>query len=441
MKNTYRMNAVSRLGRRAICGCLLVGMAAPYSKAASPNGSLPIFTFDGENNSEGWRIINDGVMGGKSESSIGMKPNGSLVFKGNVSLKNNGGFASTRSPVITADIGSFDGIELILTGDGNTYKCGLRTDNEFDRVAHQASFNTTAGEELRIRIPYKDFAPTWHGRRLSENKRMNPDEIKTIGFLISDKQEGSFQLEVKSISAYRNGDPATPLNGSDIISVAKGAGVFKTLLAAVEASGLTDEVRSLKGVTLIAPTDEAFAKLPEGTLASLLKPENKDLLVKILTYHIIDAEVPFSTATTLTSATALNGQEISVSVKTGALFLNDSRVIDNDIKTANGIVHVVDSVMLPPENEPSDISPVNSIISSAIKRGVPLFNGGNSQACADIYELAAEALLTLPEKSLGIEQRKILIAALDSSRDQNSATHRAWTMRTALDKTIAYSMN
>jgi uncharacterized surface protein with fasciclin (FAS1) repeats len=354
-----------------------------------------------------------------------------------VSLKNNGGFASTRSPKFTADIGSFDGIELTLIGDGNTYKCGLRTENNFNGIAHQASFKTTTGEEQRIRIPYEDFEPTRYGRQLSKTKRLNPDAIKPIGFLISDKQEGSFQLEVKSISAYRKDDLETPSNGSDIISIAQGAGMFETLLAAVDAAGLTDTVRSLEGVTLFAPTDEAFAKLPDGTIAYLLKPENQDQLVKILTYHVIDSEVPFSTATTLTSATALNGEELSVSVKKGALFLNDSRVIETDIKTDNGLIHVIDSVLLPPE--PADLSPVERIISSAIRRGVPQFNEGNPPACADLYELAAEALLTLPENSLSSNQREILTAALDRSQDQNSATERAWTMRIALDTTLAHS--
>lgn len=434
MKNSYRTNNVSGLAGRIIFSCLLAGMASVSSQAASP-----LFVFDGSTSAEGWEIINDGVMGGRSDSSVGIQPNGLLVFKGNVSLENNGGFASTRSPGIKMDLGSFDGIELTVTGDGNIYKCGIRTGNGFNGVSHQASFKTTAGKEQRIRIPYNDFEPTRFGRRLSNDKRMKPDEIKTIGFLISDKQQGFFQLEVKSISAYRKGDPAATSNGSDIISVAQAAGVFKTLLAAVEAAGLTDTVRSLEGVTLMAPTDEAFAKLPDETIASLLQPENKERLVNILTYHVLGSEVPFSTATTLTTATALNGGEISVSVKKGALFLNDSRVIDNDIQTDNGLVHVLDAVLLPPEAKQVDLSPVDTIIGSAIRRGVPLFNAGNPQACADLYELAAEALLTLPEDSLSSHQRQTLTAALKRSSNQNSANDRAWTMRTALDKTMTDS--
>jgi len=436
MRNKSKTNSGSGIFTGVVLASLFAVLTPASSQGRSPEGNVPLFTFDGSVSADGWRIINDGVMGGVSKSSVITNPSGALIFSGTLSLDNNGGFASTRSAAITKKIGSYDGIELVVTGDGNKYKCGIRTNNRFDGIAHQASFKTSSGKEQRIRIPFSDFDPTWHGRRLSEDKRMNPDDVRNIGFLIADKQEGSFQLEVKSISAYRENDPDTVSGELDIISIANEAGVFKTLLAAVDAAGLTDTVRSLKGVTLFAPTDEAFEKLSDDTVASLLKPENKDQLLNILTYHVIDAEVPFSTATTLDSATALNGEKVSITVKKGALFFNDSRVVENDIETGNGLIHVIDSVLLPPASEPAETSPVEAIISSAIQRGVPLFNSGHSQACTDIYELAAEALLTLPQNSVSSNQRETLTLALDKSKEQNSNAARAWTMRIALDKVI-----
>lgn len=385
-------------------------------------------------NAAAWRIVNDGVMGGKSQSAISGQADGTLLFEGRVSLKNNGGFASTRSPAITEDIRSCDGIELMLTGDGKSYKCGIRTNNKFDGVTYQASFETAAGKEQIIQIPFNVFVPTWRGRQLSESSRMNPGEINNISFLISDKQEGAFQLEIKSISGYRNVSVEKSSDGSDIISIAREAGIFNTLLAAVDAAGLTDTVRTLEGITLFAPTDDAFSQLPEGTVATLLQPENRDQLVRILTYHVIDSEVPFSTATTLTDATAINGETLSVGVKKGALFLNESRVIENDIETDNGIIHIIDAVLLPPE--PVERPPVETLIGSAISRGVPLFNNGNPQACTDLYELAAEALLVLPQDELNDHQRNILTEALARSKNQKDATERAWTMRIALDETL-----
>lgn len=425
--------------RQFLCGSLIVSLASVSAQGQSgAEENLPIFMFDGSTSAQGWQIINDRVMGGRSDSSINTKPNGSLVFKGSVSLKNNGGFASTRSPDIQKAIGSFDGVELVVIGDGNKYKCGIRTGKN-NSTDHQKTFETLAGQEQRIRIPYSEFVPTWRGRRLSEDKRLNPDEIRTIGFLIADKQEGAFELQVKYIGAYRDDVAETTSDASDIISIAQKAGVFKILLAAVDAAGLTDAVRSLEGVTLFAPTDEAFAKLPDGTIDFLLQPENKGTLVNMLTYHVIDSEVSFSTATTLASATALNGDELSIRLEKGRLVLNDSNVIENDIRTDNGIIHVIDSVLLPPETNDPERSPVESIIGSAIRRGVPLFNEGNPQACADLYELAAEALLLLPEENLSSNQREILTNALERTKKQSSASNRAWTMRNALDKTLDHS--
>lgn len=434
MSNIKKLKKSADLMNTTLCAVASVLLFSMTARGETLN----LFTGDNSMNSSKWQIVNDGVMGGKSKSSIRTASSGSLIFKGEVSLKNNGGFASTRSPAISTNLGDYDGLELVVTGDGNTYKCGLRTGREFDGIAHQSTFQTVEGKEQTIRIPFSDFHPTWRGRRLGENKRMTPDQIGSIGFLISDKQEGAFQLEVKSISAYSGESNVESL--TDIISLAKKAGTFNTLLAAIETAGLTDTVRSLQGVTLFAPTDEAFAKLSDETLGDLLDPANRERLVNILSYHVIQSEVTFSTATTLTRATALNQEELTIGVKKGALFLNDSRVIENDIQTDNGIIHVIDTVLLPPPTEAPPIAPVEKIILSAIRRGVPLFNSGNPQACADLYELAAEALLVLPEDQLSKKQRQVLTKALGRSKKTNAATERAWTMRNALDKTLAHSV-
>jgi uncharacterized surface protein with fasciclin (FAS1) repeats len=135
----------------------------------------------------------------------------------------------------------------------------------------------------------------------------------------------------------------------DIVDTAVAAGKFKTLVAAVKAAGLVDALKADGPLTVFAPTDEAFAKLPEGTVESLLKPENKDKLVDILTYHVVSGKVMAGTAVTLDSATALNKDEIKLSVKDGALHLNGkAKVVTADVETSNGVIHIIDSVILPP---------------------------------------------------------------------------------------------
>ncbi|KLU05861.1 beta-Ig-H3/fasciclin [Rhodopirellula islandica] len=126
------------------------------------------------------------------------------------------------------------------------------------------------------------------------------------------------------------------------------AAKFNTLVAAVKAGGLVETLSGEGPFTVFAPTDEAFEKLPEGTLQSLLKPENKDQLVAILKYHVVAGKVPAKTVVTLDSAKTLGG-EVSIEVQDGTVMLNDKvKVVKTDVMASNGIIHVIDSVLLPP---------------------------------------------------------------------------------------------
>jgi uncharacterized surface protein with fasciclin (FAS1) repeats len=134
----------------------------------------------------------------------------------------------------------------------------------------------------------------------------------------------------------------------DIVDTAVAAGSFKTLAAALGAADLIGALKGSGPFTVFAPTDDAFAKLPAGTVEMLLKPENKAKLVDILTYHVVAAKVPAATAVTLTEATALNKKMIKLGLRGDALYLNDSKVIKTDIMCTNGVIHVIDTVLMPP---------------------------------------------------------------------------------------------
>lgn len=135
--------------------------------------------------------------------------------------------------------------------------------------------------------------------------------------------------------------------GSDIVDTAVAAGDFSTLAAALQAGDLVGTLKSDGPFTVFAPTDEAFAKLPEGTVDNLLKPENRDKLVAILTYHVVPGEVTASEVVGLNSAATVNGQELAIRVDNGTVFVNDATVIATDVMASNGVIHVVDSVILP----------------------------------------------------------------------------------------------
>ena len=136
----------------------------------------------------------------------------------------------------------------------------------------------------------------------------------------------------------------------DIVDTAVAAGSFKTLAKALAAADLVDTLKGAGPFTVFAPTDEAFAKLPAGTLETLLKPENKDKLRRILTYHVVPGKVTAAEVVKLKSAKAVSGDTIAISVSNGGVTVDKAKVVKTDITASNGVIHVIDSVILPPQN-------------------------------------------------------------------------------------------
>ncbi|MBA6340134.1 fasciclin domain-containing protein [Colwellia sp. MB02u-10] len=133
----------------------------------------------------------------------------------------------------------------------------------------------------------------------------------------------------------------------DIVDVAAENGSFNTLVAAIKAAGLVDTLKSEGPFTVFAPTDEAFAKLPEGTVEMLLEPENKDKLASILTYHVVSGKVMSTDVVKIDSATSVQGEMLMVEVVDGNVMINNAKVIMADVKASNGVIHVIDTVLMP----------------------------------------------------------------------------------------------
>jgi uncharacterized surface protein with fasciclin (FAS1) repeats len=140
----------------------------------------------------------------------------------------------------------------------------------------------------------------------------------------------------------------------DIVDTAVADGRFTTLVAAVQAAELVDTLKSEGPFTVFAPTDDAFAALPEGTLESLLLPENKQTLIDILLYHVVAGKVMAADVVGLESATTALGADVSIKVDMGNVYINDAQVIITDIETSNGVIHVIDAVILPPAEEAAE---------------------------------------------------------------------------------------
>ena len=142
--------------------------------------------------------------------------------------------------------------------------------------------------------------------------------------------------------------PARAQQTRDIVDTAVAAGSFTTLAKALTAADLVATLKGPGPFTVFAPTDEAFAKLPPGTLDNLLKPENKAMLRRVLTYHVVPGKVMAADVVKVRSAKAVSGDTLSITVSGGTVMVDRARVVKTDIVASNGIIHVLDAVLLPP---------------------------------------------------------------------------------------------
>jgi len=133
----------------------------------------------------------------------------------------------------------------------------------------------------------------------------------------------------------------------DIVDTAVGAGSFKTLVTAVSKAGLVETLKGKGPFTVFAPTDDAFAKLPAGTVGELIKPENKEKLTSILTYHVVAGKVMAKDVVKLSEAETVQGSSVDIKVTDGKVYIDGAQVVKADIETSNGVIHVIDSVILP----------------------------------------------------------------------------------------------
>jgi len=155
--------------------------------------------FSGQSDNS-YRIVNDGVMGGRSESSIAQNDNGLAEFSGYLSLENNGGFASLRiilSETLTSDqLAQLYAIRMKVKGDGRQYSFRIRTNNRFDGVAYTQNFQTKTDEWIEVELPISDFRPSFRGRYLKDVPAIDPSTIRQLGILLGDKKQGDFLLKM-----------------------------------------------------------------------------------------------------------------------------------------------------------------------------------------------------------------------------------------------------
>lgn len=167
------------------------------------NGSMILYDFNTKETSGTWYAVNDDVMGGISRSALTLNQNGTATFSGDLSLENNGGFASIRSPLANKLDENLEGIIIKLKGDGNIYSIRFRTDNNFDGYAYEAKVKTKSNTWEEYTIPFKDFKPTFRGYELRGKPELESNNISQMGILFADKQPGKFSVDIDWIKLYK----------------------------------------------------------------------------------------------------------------------------------------------------------------------------------------------------------------------------------------------
>lgn len=177
-----------------------------FAMNAFPNTNRTLFDLKIESAAARWEVVNDGVMGGVSSSQF-IFTNGAAVFQGNVSLENNGGFASVRAPVDNTNGAACDAFLIRIRGDGKRYKFTARTDTRWNSPQYQILFSTRPGEWQDVRLPVDRFKASFRGRALPDAPGLDPARLISVGFLIADQQSGPFRLEVESIRTVQGSVP------------------------------------------------------------------------------------------------------------------------------------------------------------------------------------------------------------------------------------------
>ncbi|MEM7014162.1 MAG: CIA30 family protein [Verrucomicrobiota bacterium] len=305
----------------------------------------------------GWQIVNDGVMGGLSKGKMELSEDGNVKFSGTLSLEKNGGFSMMRSGDVDFNLSNDLGLLLLVKGDGRTYDARLESDAKYRDwpVSFAGKFKTTKGKWQQVKIPFDSFRGGFRGRDLPDAV-LDPSQIGRIGIILADKKPGPFNLEIDWIRTYGKGQGKFVAKAAEevkkdkpknLIDTAVADGRFTVLKKALDAAGLTVFFQWDNPLTVFAPTDEAFSKLPAGTLDELLKPENKQKLVAILSHHVAPGAVSLADALEAKQVDPIKGGPITVSFSEGSVRISDSALIDADVQCADGVIHVIDTVLIP----------------------------------------------------------------------------------------------
>lgn len=419
--DTPQMPSTNRLSLWLATCCLLLA-----TSSATAETDIAHFSDEAET-AKHWFAVNDTVMGGVSEGRVALNKDGYLEFTGDLSMKNNGGFASIRTRDTDGILDDNSTINIRLRGDGRMYYLSLRDKNRQMASSHRHPIMTEKGKWIDVSVGLDELEYARFGQSINRPE-LKTDEVIGIGFALSDKKPGPFKLEIASITASQTAAQTNESTDNTIVGIAQQAGSFKTLLAAAQAAGLVDALSDPDAsLTVFAPTDDAFAALPKGTVETLLKKENRQELVALLLNHVVEGEV------TLTRQVQTPAGETLTIRTQGSATVGNATVLQADIRASNGIVHAIDRVLLPKAMQPTPQGEAMRLINKAISKGVPAYNHGSPDKCADIYEAAVADLTSKYRTALGESTARMLDIQMQMAKNSQDHDANAWTLRAALD--------
>ena len=332
---------------------LLVCAASPVVAQQSPTSSRTS-NLEFDSGTKGWQTVLDGVMGGLSTGRIAAGEGGTLRFTGELSLENNGGFSQIRTAVPEGTFAGTTGLVLRVKGDGRSYQCDIRSSQlRIMAGGYQSVFETKADEWIEVSVPFDQCVANSFGQRMRNAPALDAASIESVGITLADKKEGPFAIEIdwirpKSAAAADRASrdssrgSAQSSSAGSLASVATKANLT-TLLALVKAAEI--EFPKDAKLTIFAPTNEAFAKLPPEQVEFLTSAKGKSTLQAILKHHVVAQPLESSTLLDRRRLKALSGQ--SLEVDPAALSVDGARLVATDVAFDGGLVHVIDGVMLP----------------------------------------------------------------------------------------------
>jgi uncharacterized surface protein with fasciclin (FAS1) repeats len=211
---------------------------------------------------------------------------------------------------------------------------------------------------------------------------------------------------------------------------------LSTLVTAAKAAGLVDALAGEGPLTVFAPDNDAFARLDQDAVAYLLTDNGKEQLTRILLHHVVPGRLDAATLSGMDEVTTLAGTTLSLEVAKDRLLVDDAVVETANVNASNGVVHVIDRVLLPPV----ETTPLEEVLFNAVERGVPLFNNGSPAACAAVYVTALEAVVAVPGFGLDEATRASITAMLERMQQEPDMAERAWAYRAVIDQLLSGDM-